>query len=161
MSDLVIEQKVEGNTVKVSLKGKMADTAEYSTIKVAGSAAAEFDFEGVTMINSKGVQIWKEFMQALPPGLKVSYQRCPLKVVNQLNLFPSFKGGKVVEVSSFYAPYFCATCDEPRSVLLETVKYFTQGKVAVVPPMSCDKCKKPMELDANPQKYFLFMQRAG
>jgi hypothetical protein len=136
----------------------MIETANYSVVDVKTAKVAEFDFEAVTMINSKGVQIWKEFMKALPPGPRYLYVRCPLKIINQINLFPSFKGGKVVEIASFYVPYFCETCDKPSSVLLTGANVMVNGKV-IPPEMPCGVCKKPMEFDGNVQKYFLFLTR--
>jgi hypothetical protein len=160
MSDVKIVLKRAGANVEVRLAGQMDERANYSTIDLNGVAAADFDFEGVTMINSKGIQVWKDFMRSVPDNVRVTYKRCPLKVVNQLNLFPSFNGGKVVKVTSFFAPYFCEACDKPHTALLDTATHFPEGKPVAAPSIDCESCKKPLEFDAIPQKYFLFLRRA-
>ncbi len=159
MPDLRIEQTVTDQKQCIKVLGKMIETADYSSIVVGPSDAAEFDFSGVTMINSKGLQIWKDFMKGLPLTARYAYVRCPLKVVNQLNLFPSFKGGKTVDVASFFAPYFCEACDKPSAKLLITAQDFPDGRIGAPPPANCPDCKKPMEFDGNAQKYFLFLKR--
>jgi hypothetical protein len=160
MSDVKIQQKRTGANLELRLAGQMDERANYAIIDLKGVAAADFDFEGITMINSKGIQVWKDFMRSVPDNVRVTYQKCPLKVVNQLNLFPSFNGGKVVRVTSFYAPYFCESCDKAHTALLDTATYFPEGQTVAAPTIPCDTCKKPLEFDAIPQKYFLFLRRA-
>lgn len=157
--DLQVSQTDSGTTRRIGLVGKMVETANYGVIDVSRSETAEFDFSGVTMINSKGIQIWKDFMKGLPGNVRYVYVKCPLKVVNQLNLFPGFKGGKTVDVASFFAPYFCEGCDKPTSVLITTAHAFPDGRIGNPPSQNCPSCGKPMEFDGNAQKYFLFLKR--
>lgn len=158
-TDLQILQTDANATKSVKLVGKMIETANYGVIDASRSEVVEFDFSGVTMINSKGIQIWKDFMKSLPNSTRYVYVKCPLKVVNQLNLFPGFKGGKTVEIATFYAPYFCEGCDKPISTLITTAKDFPDGRIGAPPSVACPTCKKPMEFDGNSQKYFLFLKR--
>lgn len=160
MSDLSIEKTRSGDKLAVVLKGRMTETSRYAEIDVAGVKSLEINMDGVSVINSKGIQIWREFMKNLPAGLAISYVKCPLKVVNQLNLFPTFNGGKSVEIVSFYAPYFCEKCDQTASRLLESGKHFTAGKPIAAPAMTCEKCKAALEFDGVEQKYFLFLRRS-
>ncbi len=158
-ADLQIQQSDNGTTRCVKLIGKMIESAQYQSIDASKSEVVEFDFSGVSMINSKGIQIWKDFMKSLPTTSRYTYVRCPLKVVNQLNLFPGFKGGKTVDVASFYAPYFCEACDKSNSILITTARDFPGGRVGTPPATICPDCQKPMEFDGNAQKYFLFLKR--
>ena len=138
----------------------MDENAVYGTINIDDAAVVVINFEKVAMINSKGIQIWKEYVKSLPPQLKIAYARCPLRVVNQLNLFPSFSGGKNVVILSFYAPYFCEPCDGSHSILLEPKKVFPDGKIGDPPEINCPACSKAMEFDGSPAKYLLFLKRA-
>jgi hypothetical protein len=160
MSDIAVQQTVSENVATIKLVGKMSETADYSAVDISKALDAEFDFEGVTLINSKGIQIWKEFMKSLPDGIRFAYVRCPLKVVNQINLFPSFNGGKIVEIKSFFAPYFCETCDKSNSFLLQTATDFSTNGVTTPPARNCEDCRNQLVFDGNAQKYFLFLKRS-
>lgn len=158
---LEIQQLDNGTTRCVKLIGAMIEAVPYGVIDPGQAEVVEFDFAGVTMINSKGIQLWKDFMRGLSGNTRIVYVRCPLKVVNQLNLFPGFKGGKAVDVASFYAPYFCEFCDKPHSNLIVTARDFPGGRVGNPPAANCPSCSKPMDFDGNAQKYFLFLKRGG
>lgn len=162
MAELTVKQTEDGSggTI-VALSGRMSEGADYRAIKVAGATAISIDFEEITMINSKGVQLWKDFMQGLPGGITITYLRCPLKIVNQLNLFPSLNGGKSVHIASYYAPYFCSKCDEGRVLLMDADKTQESARSGEAVPAQCKVCGTAMEFDANPQKYFLFLRRAA
>ncbi len=100
-------------------------------------------------------------MRGLTDRVRLVYVHCPLKVINQLNLFPAFKGGKTVEVASFFAPYYCESCDIPRVVLLDTARDFPGGRVGNPPVANCPQCKGLMGFDGRAQKFFLFLKRGS
>ncbi len=159
MSDLIIETTRNAESLELKLKGRMVETARYGDLDLAGVRVLDIDFDGVTLINSKGIKLWREFMQTLPQGLRITYTRVALKVVNQLNLFPTFNGGKSVDVLSFYAPYFCEKCDRTVAVLLAAGQHFASGKPVEPPALTCETCKSDLEFDGVAQKYFLFLRR--
>ncbi len=162
MSELQFKKAHANGVTTISLIGRMSETAQYAALAdVGGADCVEFDFDGVTLINSKGIQIWKTFMTSLPQDLVIRYVNCTLKIVNQLNLFPSFQGNKKVEIKTFYAPYFCEACDSQLQIRLETAAAFPDPRTAAAPSVTCPSCAKPMEFDANPQKYFMFLRRSA
>ena len=167
MTTLTITPSFKDGILNVKLAGKMDETANYSALRTQidtllaspGIKTAAFNFEAVSLINSKGIQVWKDFMTGLPAPVRIFYLRCPLRVVNQLNLFPSFNGGKKVTVKSFYAPYWCERCDAATAVLLQPAIDFIDGKISA-PKRNCPKCQAVLSFDGSEQKYFLFLKRA-
>lgn len=161
MGDIAAVQQDAGAETCVTLVGRMSEAADYAVVRLDGFTSICFDFEGVSLINSKGVQIWRDFMTKIPGGLAITYMRCPLKVVNQLNLFPTFNGGKSVRIATFYAPYYCGKCDQGRNVLIVADDHKEQLRAGDAPAISCDVCKSPLAFDANPKKFFLFLRRSA
>jgi hypothetical protein len=99
-------------------------------------------------------------MKGLSAGLKIGYHRCPLRIVNQINLFPGFLGGRKVVFISFYAPYRCAGCGASETALLKAKDCLTPAKVYGAPARNCAKCSVPMEFAAIEEKYFMFLNRS-
>lgn len=157
MSSLVLGQSRDGDTLRLTLKGQIDEDADYGSVKAAGVRRIVFDFEGVKLINSTGIQRWIKFLQGLPSDAEVVFSRCAIRVVTQINLFPGFLGGRPVKVESFYAPYFCEACDSSCDVLLETARHSVDASMTKAPKMQCPKCGGAAEFDGIEKKYFLFL----
>lgn len=158
MSSLTITATVKGDRATLALNGQIDEGADYSAVKWSGLKHLAFDFGGVTLINSTGLQRWVNFLASIPAGLKVTFERCPVRVISQINMFPGFTAGRSVDVTTFFAPYFCARCDKSSDVLLETVKHFSDRTQLRAPTMSCDRCQDALEFDGIEKKFFIFLK---
>lgn len=156
---LAVKQIFKGDRTLVALAGKIDEHSSFPPLKLDNVAVVMFDFRNVKAINSMGIQAWITFIKALPATLKVAFQHCPLRIVNQMNLFPGFMGGRDVKVLSFYAPYFCKGCDRSETIYVETKQVRGEGGKLAMPPQPCSRCKQPMELGAIEEKYLLFLKR--
>lgn len=156
MSSLTIEQKRNGAVLHLTLTGQIDEDANYAAINAAGMNHIIFDFQGVKLINSTGIQLWIKFLTSLPVGADIIFSRCAIRVVTQINLFPGFLGGRPVQVESFYAPYFCEACDSSCDILLDTNQHPVTSPMKA-PKMQCPRCMRPAEFDGIEKKYFLFL----
>lgn len=157
MSSLSIEQKTDGKTLLLRLAGQIDEDADYGAVKTAGAARVVFDFEKVNLINSTGLQRWIKFLSAIDPKIEVAFTRCSIRVVTQINMFPGFLAGRPVKVESFFAPYFCQSCDSSCDILLETTQ-FPDRTSPKAPKASCPRCSGAAEFDAIEKKFFLFLK---
>lgn len=153
---LSIATTKQGDNIRFVLSGAMDEDAQYPAITDSTVKTVTFDFAGVDLINSTGLQSWIKFLESVPASADVVFEKCSQRVINQLNLFPGFTAAKKVRIESFFAPYFCETCDASRSILLNKKDNQTQIAQATPPEIKCETCGKPMEFDSIPKKYFLF-----
>ena len=154
---LRLAQNLNEGRLEVRLVGQIDEVADYSRVDFNSVKIASFDLEGVTLINSTGLQRWITFLESIPSQIKISFERCPARMINQINLFPGFLGGQDIDISSFYAPYFCDSCDAAHSVLLKTREAFPERKNPRAPVVNCPKCAARMDFDGLESKYFLFL----
>lgn len=155
MSSINLTTTEKADRICVAFAGKIDENASYGSIILAGKTILEFDFEKVELINSMGLQNWVSFMKGLPANVSIHFTRCPLRIVNQMNLFPGFMGERNVIVESFYAAYFCSTCDGSFNNLLTRADVLKSGAgKPKAPEQKCPKCQKPMEFDGIEDKYF-------
>lgn len=156
---LRIEQTIDGKKSVIKLSGQIDENAGYSCVKLDGIDEISFDFEKVNLINSTGLQKWISFVEKISPRIAIKFEKCPLRIVNQINLFPGFLANRKVEIESFFAPYYCVHCDSSKNVLLVTKSHFSNKLNPVAPEISCPSCNKRMEFDGIEKKYFLFLKR--
>jgi len=146
------EQSLRENRKIVLLKGTIDEDTLLDGILKLGSPLV-FDFSGVTAINSCGVRSWVNFIKSIP-HIPIAYEHCPVVVVRQLNMVPSFNGHAKVE--SIYAPYICANCDTETQVLIPKEKF---SELAPKLPLKCQSCQKEgLELDGHPKQYTAFIK---
>ncbi len=157
-SSLTIVKNVSGGALMVSFVGQIDAGADYSSLQFTGVSKAVFNFQGINLINSAGIQKWVKFMESLPDELNIVFEVCPASIVNQINLFANFTGGKKVEFTSFIAPFFCEKCDEENDMLLKAKDIVSHGDVTVPTP-PCPTCGTTMEFDSIEDKYFAFLKK--
>jgi len=157
-STLNVQLQPAGSNVIVVLSGAMDENANYEPVKAGKWTSFTFDFAGISLINSTGLQQWTKFLSSLPNNAVIAFRNCSQRVVNQINLFPGFIGGHKVNIESFFAPYFCAECDQSQNVLLTTSQLPTPPKS---PAQNCPTCSKAMEFDGIEKKFFAFLNRKG
>ena len=156
-SNLEIQISKTDNGTEAKLIGKLDGTSDYSPVPTNGIAKLALDFEAITLIDSVGVQGWTKFMASIDPSVAITFKRCSVRIINQMNMFKGFCGGKTVAVDSFFAPYYCESCDESSDFLVESAPVIASG-ASTAPSMSCPKCNEKMEFDGVEARYFNFLK---
>ena len=148
--DEVAYVKVSGVIDEDNDLGQLAD-------RVAGSTAV-IDLSEVERINSCGVRDWVNWLGKVEKkGAGVVLVECSPAIVAQINLVNNFTGGGVVK--SFYAPYFCPTCDREKQLLVDASSFQGQTKFKA-PICRCDECDGVMDFDDMEESYFAFLAHA-
>ena len=159
MSDLKIEVSANDGRKLLKLSGKIDDDSDYSGSDISADQDLIYDFEQVTLINSSGIQKWIKWFATIPDSAKIEFINCPLRIVTQMNLIPAFTCERPINVSSFYAPYFCESCDVSTNILMKTVEHFSDLNKIVAPDLPCKTCGEEMEFDGLEKRYFVFLKR--
>lgn len=158
MSFLSIKPTRQGATLRIALEGQIDEAADYSGVALAGAQRVIFDFEGVRLINSTGLQHWIKFLASFPAGIEIVFSRCSIRVISQLNMFPGFLAGRAVTFESFFAPYFCEACDQSLDVLVANAEHASGLSRSEAPKMQCPRCRGVADFDGIEAKYFQFLQ---
>lgn len=154
MSDkLLINNIMTGDNAHISLEGVIDEDANFDKIKSLKMNKFVFDFSNVSMINSCGIREWIKYLQEIE-GASVTYINCPQIIIEQVNMVHGFiKKGTTIE--SFYAPYFCTSCDTGKKILLKNSEV-----VNMKPPAKlCNTCSSELEFDAIEKQYFSFLSQ--
>lgn len=113
------------------------------------------DTTDVVRINSCGVRDWVNWLSAVQKkGIKVVLIRCSPSIVNQINLVTNFSGHSVVH--SFFAPYYCESCDRETQKIIQTDTLLGGGAVHS-PSFRCNDCGSALVFDDIEQSYFAFI----
>jgi len=110
------------------------------------------DFANVQSVNSCGIAEWVQFLDKLPAGSEVIYDRCPPHIVSTLNLMPSLL--EKAKVRSVQRVYVCASGHKKAAVI-----QFDVTKPMAVPSsgtVACDKCGAQAHPDSPDEDYFEF-----
>jgi hypothetical protein len=116
-----------------------------------------FNFAGLTSVNSKGIAAWMNFIRDFRENRRVAFEECPESLVSQINMIPSV--ALQVDVRSVFAGFECAACgNKPRRLIKLALD--AQGHLPEAALMlTCDRCRAPMEMDEDPDDYFMFLTR--
>jgi hypothetical protein len=158
MNSLTITSKRDGKALRLTLSGQIDEAADYSPVQPGDAKTVIFDFEGIKLINSTGLQRWIKFLAGLPKDVETVFARCSIRVVTQINMFPGFVAGRKVKIESFFAPYFCEACDGACDILVDATQHGSALTSFKAPKMKCPKCAGDAEFDGIEKKYFLFLQ---
>ncbi|MCA9562771.1 MAG: hypothetical protein KC561_04735 [Myxococcales bacterium] len=124
------------------------------TSKLTGSALI-VDTADVRRINSCGVRDWVNWLTSVEQsGQKSVLIRCSPAIVSQINLVTNFAGDAVVH--SFFAPYYCPSCDSEVLKLIETETLLGVSPVRA-PSFRCEECGTGLEFDDIEDSYFAFI----
>lgn len=162
MASAKVDVKKEGDILKVAVSGYIGENAGLFDLNFTGVKAIAVDMGGVNYINSVGVKNWINWTGRFPKQLKVEFHSCPSLIVNQVNMVAGFLPNEGT-VESLSAPYVCNKCNREETVPLKRGVHFQYATESAPykfesPPVSCPKCKEPMELDAVEAKFFNFLK---
>src|SRR5262244_3768428 len=120
-----------------------------------GAGTAVIDVSEIERINSCGVRDWVNWLSRIEKnGAKAVLVECSPAIVAQINLVNNFTGNGVVK--SFFAPYFCPSCDLEKVLLVETQEMLSQDRPKA-PTCRCDECDGVMDFDDMEESYFAFV----
>lgn len=146
---LVWDSKKQGDELLFVFSGEIDETADLQALRGL-TGRATFDLKGITRINSEGARLWINLMRTLASRVKLSFVRCSIPVVIQMNMIFGFRGN--AEVRSFYAPYLCEITGQEEEKLLTR----EQLQDPYEPP-SFPCAGGLLELDDLPERYFAFL----
>ena len=141
------------------ISGKLNETAEFEMIRLPKSDSLEIDLVDLTLINSMGIRIFKDWVHRLGvPELRFSY--CPRIFIDQVNMVSEFIP-KNSKIHSFYVPYYNENSEEEKNVLFVRDEHFKleDGEPMILAPEVKDSKGQAMEIDVLPEKYFAFIKR--
>jgi anti-anti-sigma regulatory factor len=109
----------------------------------------------VERINSCGVRDWVTWLGELTRGgAETILAECSPAIMTQVNLVNNFVGAGTIK--SFYAPYFCSSCNTDKMLLVE-VDEALETQPFRPPTCRCDQCDHTMEFDDIESSYFAFL----
>lgn len=159
MSNERIKVELQAKTWLIELNGAIDEGLKFPT-DTAQITEVKINLGGVTMINSLGVKQWVRFLQTLKADTSVSISNCPTIIVNQMNLIPSFVSSRKTKVTSFFAPYFCPSCNKQHELLISNSRAIGEPPTVIceAPTHPCPVCGKALEFDED-DSYFSFTER--
>ena len=115
----------------------------------------QLNMRQVTRLNSIGVRNLLKFLADWGPKA-FSYDQCPSKFIDQINMIPALLGVKNHgTVKSLFVPYECNNCDHEEEVLAPVDDYCAFAKGQQAPKRQCPKCASPMNVLTD--SFFVFL----
>ncbi|MCB9550431.1 MAG: STAS domain-containing protein [Myxococcales bacterium] len=137
------------------------DNTLAGSLKKIDGRTVVIDLSGVERINSCGVRDWVNWLHDLDArGKSVVLVRCSPCIVNQVNLVNNFVGRGMVK--SFFAPYFCPSCDKEQLKLLQVEDFagMDRPRAPEIRGDGCVQAECQMEFDDIEEAYFAFLPRS-
>jgi anti-anti-sigma regulatory factor len=157
VSKFQIDLTLNAGQAIVSLEGVMDEDMVLEKVQGLNEGTLIFDFDKVTSINSCGIRDWITFISSKATDSKIVYRKCPKVIIEQLNMVKGFLP-EGAQIESFYAPFFCESCENEEMVLLSPDHI--KGRKAPT-NLPCSQCKtEGIEFDALESQYFHFLPEA-
>lgn len=139
----------EGEGTLVVFTGAIDESVRLESLASQLSPRATFDLGGVVRVTSEGVRRWVNFIRSIPEK-ELSFIRCSLATVTQMNLVAGFRAHATVR--SFFAPYGCEVTGKEELRLL-TCEQVPDPRSP--PTFPCEG--GVLELQDIPERYFDFL----
>lgn len=150
-----VELNIQNGKADVKLIGLMDEDMDLTKVNSVNEENLTIDFNEVSGINSCGIRDWITFLSELPQNMKIHYINCPQVIIEQMNMVKGFLP-EGADIESFYAPFFCESCDNEQKVLMKPADV-VDGKAPT--DLECRSCgAKGLEFDALPNQYFHFIK---
>jgi anti-anti-sigma regulatory factor len=156
MAQLKVNQKLDGETLKLSFVGSIDEDATLESIALGKAKRIEINLEKVASINSCGIREWIKWVKTAPAGASITLISCPKIIVDQINMVSGFLPDTAT-VESFYVPYFCDANDNEKMVLFRKGTEFDKTGVKVPASVKDEESGQEMEIDVIESKYFKFI----
>ncbi len=143
-------------STELQLKGPMDEHAAkvLSDCLPAMGKQVKIDFAEVEYFNSLGIRAWFNFLKNLLDARKITYDKCPMHFIQQINMLPSLSRG--VTIRSFFVDFECESCGfETKHLFLCGVsRENLQEQMDVLP---CERCQGSLKSEEDPQILLQFM----
>ena len=150
-----IQRKDEKDAAIYELSGVIDELADFSPLK-ADRKIVVLDFEAVDRVNSYGVKKWLVAMKALAAGASLRYRRCPVGIVEQVNMVSGLH--EVAQIESFYLPYGCQCHEDEVRQLVTTAEAKAPGFIdSLNERFACSRCDRKLEFADDEGIYFEFL----
>ena len=124
-------------------------------VEKVGAGSALINLAGVERIDAGGIGDWTNWLAALEAkGIRPVFIACSPAVVDQLNRDMNFCGNGIVK--SFHVPYYCASCQADKLLLVHVADMGATPHVA--PACACDGCGVAMTFVDDSGTYFGFVR---
>lgn len=151
--NLTITIVSDGRNAVYTFKGEVDEYFRQKDVPRIKAQTIQLVLEDISHFNSCGIREWVYMVKDFAKVAKLTFQKCSVAMVDQINMVPdSISGG---EVESFFAPYACDEHGE-MTKLIDMKASFQNLATRTPPKMNCDHCTKELEFDALPGSYFLF-----
>ena len=148
--------KTEQDQTRYILKGHIDERSQMDKAIGALAAGSVIDLSGIERINSAGLLLWVRWINKETDGKNISVDAISYPMAIQANqLLDLFGSAKIL---SCVAPYYCARCNAPRSVVVKVEE--VQGANLTAPARNCTVCKAPMQFDEL-EDFFSFLREAA
>jgi len=140
---------------RVIFKGDITEATSFDDLLPTLVGRIDFDLSQVGYINSLGVREWIGFLKRA--GIQgYEFHACSIPFVLQASLAPSMLGRGTV--TSFFAPYYCTSCERTEERLLQSAAVLA-AEDQEPPRFACAECSDgaEMELDDIPSRYLAFL----
>ena len=146
--------------VTYSFQGEVDEHFNQSDVPRIKADKIIFDLKDIYNFNSCGIREWIYFLNAMQETQndgQIIFRNCSVTMMDQINMIPNTLGEASIE--SFYAPYYCNSCDVgnvDQLINLKEKKSMILNSEA--PKFKCQKCSADLEFDAIEDVYFTFAQ---
>ncbi len=148
---LTVTLYVDATSARYHFVGDIAENITLKEFPRIDRTEITFDLAGITSVNSCGVRTWIQLIREITQKAHLRLENCTVSIVDQFNLIPQTLGA--AEVTSFFAPYYCATCDEEVTHLIETADHWATLSTGAAPAIK-HHCGTNLEFDALEDVYF-------
>lgn len=153
---LAIDIFIGDDHARYVFRGDVDETLEYASVPIVARKEIVFDLGQIQSVNSCGVREWVFLIRAFSKGAHLTFENCVVSLVDQFNIVPQTLGD--AEVRSFFAPYYCSSCDEEVTTLLKTKDHWNSLALRQA-PIFTHHCGEQLEFDALEDSYFNNIQR--
>ena len=154
MAKFSFKKVEELSSVTFFFEGSIDESFASFSLKPHPNKGVKIDFEKIKSINSIGVRNWIQWLSSAP-GVKFTFQKCPVCVIEQVNNVKGFAPLSTV-IESFFVPYYSEETGEEKHELYLLDRDYKMGSTPNIKVIK-DSTGRKMELDVYPQKYFKFI----
>ncbi len=155
-----------GDLTEIALNGHIGHEFNVPLVEFAGARILRVNMHKVGLITSEGTRLFVKWLWEIERScsdLKLQIEKVSPILVRQFNTVRGHWTPNI-QVTTVYAPFFCEGCEyEDHSQLVTAQEYARsvhEHEDFMPKPIICPKCHKPMELDCDPEKYFVILKRA-
>ena len=156
-------EKLNPSDLEIVMSGPIDEETTYPNVSPRLSQRIVIDCEGISYINSYGIQKWSLWMRAFDERVQFVFRRVPRRLVELFNSIKDFlPKGAVVE--SFYVPFECDNCEHEEPYWAQRgrdyVEAYQNHKMRIVLPdeINCPKCKGILKVGVWESRYFRFLE---